>query len=220
MCGQALQFHVTNDPVYAENGYVVFQQDGGPCWIIDPGPPPQASRILEFIGDHSLAPQAIVLTHAHADHIAGLDDVVAGTGNLPIMLGQGEWPMLTDPYENLSSQLGAPITVMANDVRDLPVGATLELGSTSWIVGDVSGHSPDARSLYCAEHSVVIVGDALFAGSIGRVDFHHSDEQKLLANIRDTLLSLPDETRVLSGHGPETTIGAERRGNPFLASWR
>ncbi len=216
MTDTALHCHITNDPTFAENGCTVYLRDGGDCWIIDPGPPPQAEEILEHIREHDLRPTAIILTHAHADHIAGIDDVIAGTGDLPVMLGRGEWPMLTDSRENLSSNLGTPLIVAATDVRDLPVGTELELESTRWVIGDVSGHSPDARSLYCAEHSIVFVGDALFAGSIGRVDFHHSDGAKLMTNIRGTLLTLPDDTRVISGHGPETTIGAERATNPFI----
>lgn len=81
---------------------------------------------------------------------------------------------------------------------------------------DTSGHSPGGRSLYCAQHEVVIVGDALFAGGIGRYDFHHSNGEQLLSNIRQNLYSLPDETRVLSGHGPDTTIGREKATNPFV----
>jgi len=81
---------------------------------------------------------------------------------------------------------------------------------------DVSGHSPGGRALYCQSANVVIVGDALFAGSVGRVDFHHSDGNKLMQNIRQNLMTLPDQTRVLSGHGAETTIGSERATNPFV----
>ena len=125
--------------------------------------------------------------------------------------------LFTIGYEDLSASLGMPISAKsASDIRDLAVGSTLELETTKWVVGDVSGHSPGGRSLYCAEQSVVIVGDALFAGSVGRVDFPHSDGPTLMSNIEKTLLTLPDETRVLSGHGPETTIGAERTTNPYI----
>ena len=79
-----------------------------------------------------------------------------------------------------------------------------------------SGHSPGGRSFYCPDDGVVIVGDALFAGSVGRVDFHHSNAQQLITNIRDNLMTLPEATRVLSGHGPETTVGHERATNPFV----
>ena len=217
MSDDRVRFHVTNDPSFMENGYTVYLRDGGACWIVDPGLPPQADEILAFIRDHKLGPSAIVLTHAHADHIAGVDDVLAGTGEVPVYLAREEWPFLTDAAQNLSADLGMPISAKsASDIRDLTVGSTLELESTRWVVGDVSGHSPGGRSLYCAEQSVVIVGDALFAGSVGRVDFPHSHGPTLMSNIKNTLLTLPDETRVLSGHGPETTIGAERTTNPFI----
>ena len=81
---------------------------------------------------------------------------------------------------------------------------------------DTSGHAPGSRSLYCSQAGIVIVGDALFYRSIGRTDFHHASHAGLIRNIRQNLLSLPDETKVYSGHGPVTTIGAERRSNPFL----
>lgn len=203
--------------MFMENGYTVYLADGGPCWVIDPGLPPQASEILEHIRDHRLRPDAIILTHAHADHIAGVDDVIKGVGELPVYLARREWPMLHDANENLSASFGMPVASNASDVRDLPVGETLALDGTRWLIGDVSGHSPGGRSLYCAQHNVVIVGDGLFAGSVGRVDFPHSDGNRLIRNLRETLMTLPDETRVLSGHGPETTIGRERTTNPFLA---
>ena len=101
-------------------------------------------------------------------------------------------------------------------LHDLPEGATLELDGGTWQVLETSGHSPGGRSLYCPEEQVVIVGDALFAGGIGRYDFHHSDGPQLMRNLQQKLMTLPDETRVLPGHGPSTTIGTERQTNPFL----
>ena len=79
-----------------------------------------------------------------------------------------------------------------------------------------TGHSPGGRTLYCAEAKLALVGDAVFAGSIGRVDFHHSDGERLLANIRDHILTLPDDTTLIPGHGPATTVASERATNPFL----
>jgi glyoxylase-like metal-dependent hydrolase (beta-lactamase superfamily II) len=99
----------------------------------------------------------------------------------------------------------------------LAAGGELTLDGTTWKILDASGHSPGGRALYCAVAAVVIVGDALFQGSIGRTDFHNSRHDRLISNIKTNLLTLPDETRVYSGHGPVTTIGAERRTNPFLA---
>ena len=209
-------FEVFNDPMFQQNGRIAYLEDGGPCWLVDPGPPPQASQMVQFVTDHRLTPIAVVLTHAHADHIAGVDDVCGAFSDLPIYLAREEWGMLRDANENLSAMAGVPVAVAAEPVHDLPEGAVLELGDTRWQVLDTSGHSPGGRSLYCAEQGVVLAGDALFAQGIGRYDFPHSDGRRLIRNIHEKLMTLPDETRVLSGHGPDTTIGTERRDNPFL----
>ena len=216
MADQKLNAYVTNDPTYMENGYTVHLRDGGPCWIIDPGLPPQARKIVEYVGEHRLKPQAIVLTHAHADHIAGIDKVREALGKLPVYLAREEWAALSDPMENLSGLMGPGFTTNVTDPKPLSHGDTLELDGTSWEVRDVSGHSPGGRALYCADLKAVIVGDALFLGSVGRVDFPHSNGLQLMQNLHANLMTLPDETIVFSGHGPQTTIGHERSTNPFI----
>lgn len=213
---KSLRAFVTNDDVYVENGYTVYLREGGPCWIIDPGLPPQAALIVEHVRERNLQPAAIVLTHAHADHIAGIDDVRDGLGPLPVYLAREEWDALVDPMANLSGLFGPGLRTNVTDPVDLPHGGLLELDGESWEIRDVSGHSPGGRALYSRDHKAVFVGDALFAGSIGRVDFPHSSGATLMTNIREHLMTLPDDTRVLSGHGPETTIGHERRTNPFI----
>jgi len=211
-----LNIFITNDPVYVENGYTVYFGEGRPCWIIDPGLPDQAARIIRHVREKRLQPAAIVLTHAHADHIAGIDEVRESLGELPVYLAKREWRALTDPMENLSGLMGPGFATQVKDPIDLPAGDMLTLEDSKWKILDVSGHSPGGRALYNYELGIVIVGDALFAGSIGRVDFPHSNGQTLMRNIRENLMTLPDETRVLSGHGPETTISRERRTNPFV----
>jgi glyoxylase-like metal-dependent hydrolase (beta-lactamase superfamily II) len=211
-----LQIYTTNDPFYMENGYTVYLREGGACWIIDPGLPPQAELIVKHVQRERLQPAAIVLTHAHPDHIAGVDDVRDELGEMPVYLAREEWSFLTDPHANLSALVGRELRTNVTDPRDLPHGSALELEGTTWSVLDVSGHSPGGRAFYCPEHKVVIAGDALFAGSIGRTDFPSSSGPLLMRNIRENLMSLPDDTRVLSGHGPETTIGREKRTNPFV----
>lgn len=216
MTEKNLNIHVTNDGVYMENGLTVYLREGGPCWIIDPGLPPQAEEILAHVRAKSLTCEAIVLTHAHPDHIAGVDDIRETLGEVPVYLAREEWDMLTDPNANLSALMGRSIMANVTDPRDLPHGESIELDGTSWKIFDTSGHSPGGRTFYCEELGIAIVGDALFAGSVGRVDFPHSDGARLMKNIRNNLMTLPGETRVLSGHGPETTIERERTTNPFV----
>jgi hydroxyacylglutathione hydrolase len=205
-----------NDPMYMENTLVVHRPGRPGCWIVDPGLPPSAAELIEFVERQSLQPVAVVLTHTHVDHIAGVPEVLQRWPDLPLYVGEPERAALSDPAVNMSIMIGEPIRVSAGDVRDLRSGDELELEGLRWQVLDTAGHSAGGRSLYCRQGSVVIVGDALFAGGIGRVDLPGGDERRLLSNIRGRLLSLPDETAVVSGHGPVTTIGRERRNNPFL----
>jgi len=211
-----LHVHVTNDPVYSENGMTIYMREGGPCWIIDPGLSPQAEEIIAHVRKKSLDVQAIMLTHAHADHIAGIDAVRNALGPLPVHLAKEEWAALSDPMENLSGLMDAGFATEVKDPKDIPPGSTFDLDGIEWQMLDTAGHSPGGRTFYSRALNIAIVGDALFAGSIGRVDFPHSDGPKLMANIHENLMSLPDETRVLSGHGPETTIGQERTTNPYI----
>lgn len=212
-----LQIHVTNDQIFFENGYILYTEDGGDCWLVDPGFAPQPSLMAEYVKARSLKPVAIMLTHAHADHIAGVPEVLELFGQLPVYVGKEERDALSDARQNLSCMTGDGFSVQADDVRDLNPGEQLTLNGLEWQVLDVSGHSPGGRALYCASEGVVLVGDALFEGSIGRYDFPNSDGQRLLTNIRENLLTLPGDTKVLSGHGPTTSVEKEQKSNPFLA---
>ncbi len=204
------------DTTYAQNSRIVHVEGENGCWVVDPGLPPTTANMLKYLSERKLSPDAIVLTHAHADHIAGIPDMLATYRVLPVYLAEVEWSFLGDPSQNLSTMGGLELRVQAPELRDLADGETLQLGQTRWLVLDTSGHSPGGRTLYCAHAGAAIVGDALFAGSIGRVDFPHSDGPRLLANIREKLFTLPGETRVCSGHGPDTTIEIERATNPFF----
>ncbi len=204
------------EPNFGENAYVLWVNEGGPCWIVDPGLPPSARDVIAHIEEHGLKPDAVLITHGHADHIAGVPEVLQAFEGLAAYIGDGDKPALTDPRENLSVNLGASFTVECADTRDLAPNTELTLDGTTWKVLDTAGHSPGGRSFYCAAAGVVFVGDTLFQLSIGRTDFHHSNHDQLIRNIHENLFTLPDETKVYCGHGPATTIGDEKQYNPFL----
>lgn len=194
------------------NCYVAYT-DAGNCWIIDCGFEPE--DMFEFIEEKNLTPQQVVLTHAHVDHIAGLPSLRRRWKDLPIVIHEAEREYPGDPALNLSIALAEPI-VAPEPTSVFLHGDTLMLDGIGFEVRHTPGHSPGGVCLYQQEHHLAIVGDTLFAGSIGRSDFPTSNSNDLLNSIRTQLLTLPDDTRVLPGHGPATTIGTERRTNPFL----
>ena len=211
-----MHFQALVEMRFQENAYVVYTRDGGPCWIIDPGFAPQHQRVAAFIDQHRLQPQAILITHGHVDHIAGIDHIAELYPEVDLCIGPLEKPTLYEPNLNLSSPIGLQVVIRKQVTRILNLGNQLELDGTVWQILDTSGHSPGGQSFYCPQAAAVLVGDALFAGSIGRTDFPGSSHEKLIRNIRENLLTLPDQTVAYSGHGPPTTIENERKSNPFL----
>ena len=195
---------------FQENCYILADEDAGVAVLIDPGE--DVDLFLNRIQSEHLRLEAIWLTHAHVDHIAGVNDVVRRTG-VPIHLHPDERGL----YDGASEQaawLGVRIDPPPPPDHEIQHGDTLSIGGLSFEARLVPGHSPGTVAF--VGHGIAIVGDALFAGSIGRTDLPGGDLQTLLAAIRDQLLTLPDETIVFPGHGPETTIGVERASNPFL----
>jgi len=186
---------------------------GKACWIVDAGFDP--STMLDAIDRQGLKVEKVVLTHAHLDHIAGLHAVRQRHPDVPIFIHADEEEFLTDTRLNLSAAFVQP--VVAPDATDLMHhGDTLSLNGISFQVRHTPGHSPGGITLYQPDNSLAIVGDTLFAGSIGRFDFPTSDGPRLMQSISEQLMSLPDDTRVLPGHGPQTTIARERNSNPYL----
>jgi len=187
-------------------------QEGG-CWVVDPGMQPEPA--IGYVQGDGLVPSRILLTHGHCDHIFGSGQFKEAFPEVVICCPEKDADMLGDPDTNLSAPFGMPMTIQPADELIQP-GQELVLGQTVWTILDTSGHTPGGVSYYCPREKIVIVGDALFARSIGRTDIPGANHRQLIDNIRRSLLTLSDDTRVIPGHGPETVIGIERATNPFL----
>jgi hydroxyacylglutathione hydrolase len=197
--------------MFAENCYLVVDDEARECAIVDPGE--EAGLILHKVEETGAKPVAIWLTHAHLDHVLGVPRVAAET-RVPVWLHPADRP-LYDAVPDQATWFGlpTPAPLPAPD-QDLAHGARLKVGTLSFEVRHAPGHSPGSVCLIGP--GVALSGDVLFAGSIGRTDLPGGDFETLIASIERELLPLSDDTIVYSGHGPETTIGRERRTNPFL----
>lgn len=203
------------DPGWDQNCYLVWDETRDAV-VIDPGF--QWRSIVARIRELSLRVTAVINTHGHLDHIAGNAEVQAATG-APILIHPGDRAMLVDPAANFSLLLlGTPV-VSPPASGCLEEGVPAAAGGFQLVPLHTPGHSPGGVSLVLekdgAKHAV-FTGDTLFAGSVGRTDFPGASHEELVASIRLKLMPLPDELEVYPGHGPMTTIGAERAHNPFI----
>jgi hydroxyacylglutathione hydrolase len=196
--------------VFAENCHILVDRDGGEAVIVDPGE--EADLFLHRLAAERLTLKAVWLTHAHLDHILGVAGVVEAN-RVPIYLHPADRPWY-DALPEQAVRFGLSAAAAPPPDAELAAGMRLTLGGLGFEVRHVPGHTPGHVAF--VGQGIAVVGDALFAGSIGRTDLPGGDTATLLASIRDQLLTLPDETVVHPGHGPATTIGQERRTNPFL----
>ena len=201
---------------FAANCYVVAPARGAQCVIVDPGQDAQQG-IDELLVRYRLKPIAVLLTHGHIDHMWSVAPVCGAKG-IPAYIHPDDRELLADPAKGLSlavgEQLFGGITFTEpDDVRELADGSALSLAGLDFTVRHTPGHTPG--SVTFGSENGLFTGDLLFAGSIGRTDLPGGDHQTMLRSLARTL-TLPDDTLVLPGHGPQTTIGAERRTNPFL----
>jgi hydroxyacylglutathione hydrolase len=208
---------------FAANCYLLAPGAGEECLIIDPGQDAEQG-IDEIIDRYRLRPVAVLATHGHLDHIWSVAPVCGARG-IPAYIHPADRALLSDPAKGLplgpGQQLFGGLTFTEpDDVLELTAGMTLELAGIELLVDHAPGHTPGSvtfRLPGADEAGTLFTGDLLFAGSIGRTDLPGGDYETILASLSRVCLPLPDETVVLAGHGPQTTIGAERAHNPFLA---
>jgi hydroxyacylglutathione hydrolase len=180
--------------------------------VVDPGD--DISRIVATLARHHLTLKQIVVTHAHIDHIAGAQQLKRLTG-APILYNQLDLP-LVKMMDLQAGWLGIATPEVAPPDADLADNQTVSIVGLSATVLHTPGHTQGSSCLYLPSQKLLIAGDTLFAGSIGRTDLPGGNTKQLLQSVNDRLLTLPDETKVLPGHGPSTSIGEERENNPFL----
>jgi glyoxylase-like metal-dependent hydrolase (beta-lactamase superfamily II) len=219
---------------FQTNCYLVAPAAGEECVIIDPGQ--EAVRGIEdLLAEHRLRPVAVLLTHGHIDHIWSVVPV-CGAKNIPACIHPDDREMLSNPARGFPPGVGQQLLggltfTEPDDVVELTDGSVLELAGLEFTVDHAPGHTPGSVTFRTAgapppaasavppdaAEPALFSGDLLFAGSIGRTDLPGGDYQTILGSLARVCLPLPDQTVVLSGHGPATTIGAERVSNPFLA---
>ncbi|OEH92921.1 MBL fold metallo-hydrolase [Bacillus solimangrovi] len=195
------------------NAYVIWN-DSNEAIVVDPGG--EAEKLFAWLDSKGLMVSAVLLTHAHFDHIGAVDDV-RNKYKVPVYLHEKERDWLSNPALNGSEffMLNKPIMIKNAD-KLLVKEQTLTINSIKFEVLETPGHSPGSVSFYVKEAGVVFAGDTLFARSIGRTDLPQGSHEQLLDSIHDKLMSLAEDTTVAPGHGPITTVQTEMDGNPFL----
>lgn len=196
------------------NCFIVGDEETKDAVVIDPGW--DASRVLATLDERQWQLKHVLLTHAHFDHIGAVADVVKATG-APLAIHPLELPLLR--AKGGAAAFGLPIRPCPEPSVLLEAGQIIEAGRMRFEVLFVPGHTVGHVAFYEPRAKAVFSGDVLFNEGIGRTDFPGGDYSTLMRSIHEVLFALPDETAVYPGHGPATTIGAERAGNPFLADW-
>ncbi len=182
------------------------------AFVIDPGD--NIDKILAVLNKHELTVQAIVITHGHIDHVAGANKLRSATG-APVYMNAHDTPLI-DAIDVQASWLGVPTPERPQVDSEAADGAILHLSNTDFYVMHTPGHTQGSLCLWIPSESKLIAGDTLFRDSIGRTDLPGGDSRQILSSIQTRLMQLPEETTVIPGHGPNTTVGREKERNPFL----
>ena len=201
---------------FEENTYILFDKTND-CIIIDPGcnTPDENARLSSFIQDNNLNPVKLVNTHCHIDHVLG-NAFVHQNYHIPLSAHKGEIPVLQS-ITTYAPMYGIPYIASPEITDFIDEDALLTFGETALEIYYTPGHSPASLSFFHKDSAQLIAGDVLFRGSIGRTDLPGGDYDTLIHSIVSKLLPLGDEVVVYSGHGPKTTIGYEKKTNPFLS---
>jgi len=210
-----MQVEVLTVGMFQSNCYLLSCERTGEAIIIDAGD--EGERILSLIESRDLKIKAIVNTHAHIDHVSALSEVAPAL-SAPVLMHKGDLEI----YDNLAAQaatfgMKAPQNIKIE--RFVEEGDKIEFGDVTCEVIHTPGHSPGGISIICRgdKPQKIFSGDTLFMGSIGRIDLHGGDFETIIQSLQDKYLPLPDDTIVYPGHGGDTTIGTEKRHNPFLS---
>jgi glyoxylase-like metal-dependent hydrolase (beta-lactamase superfamily II) len=204
---------------YQTNCYCVRKdKDTGTCLMIDPGLEPEP--LILMLKQNDYTPVDIVLTHGHADHIGGVEAIRRHWPRVQVAIHEDDANMLTSPAENLSLMAGSMVQARPADVLLDSDETDYQAAGLQFKIIHTPGHSPGSICLYAAQEQILFVGDTLFAGSVGRSDFPGGSHEALIDSIKTKLLILPEPTQVYPGHGPETTLGNEKKFNPFLTQSR
>lgn len=203
--------------LFGINTYVVIDPATKCCAVVDPGMlgKEEEEAMTNFIDRNGLKPTHVINTHLHIDHAAG-NSFLTSHYDIPVLASKND-EQLGERMRQQAAMFGISENFENVEITEyLKEGDVIRIGEGELEVLEVPGHSRGSIALYDRNDGFVIVGDALFQGSIGRTDLPGGDHWQLIRSIKDKLLKLPENTIVYSGHGPSTTIGAEKAGNPFL----